>query len=153
MQALAWLNIERDTNEVRAIVENLKARGKKLYCIWSDQPLKDDYAIDHCFPFSYWPNNDLWNLLPSRPRVNIAKSWRLPSASLLEKARERIFEWWDAAYNTAIYKERFTEEAKAALPIIQSFGSIDDYNTIFKGIQNQRLKIKINQQIEEWNGA
>lgn len=152
IQALAWLNVERDTNEVRVIVENLRAKGKKLYCIWSDEPLKDHYAIDHCFPFSYWPNNDLWNLLPSRPRVNNAKSCRLPSASLLEKARERLFDWWDIAYNSEIYKERFLDEANAALPIVQSFGSINDYDTIFKGIQNQRLKLKVNQQIEEWDG-
>lgn len=152
MKALSWLNIERATTEVRSIVEHLRGKGKKLYCIWSDAPLKDDYAIDHCLPFSYWPNNDLWNLLPTRSRVNNAKSARLPSASLLEKARERIFDWWDVAYNSEIYKERFLDEAKAALPIVQSLGRNDELNSIFGGIQNQRLKLKVNQQIQEWDG-
>lgn len=152
MQALEWLNNERDTNEVRVIVDNLRAKGKKLYCIWSEKPLNDDYAIDHCFPFSYWPNNDLWNLLPTRRRINSAKSFKLPSASLLEKARERIFDWWNVAYNSDSYKARFLDEAKAALPIVQSFDSANNYDSIFKGMQNQRLKLKINQQIEEWAG-
>jgi SAM-dependent methyltransferase len=151
-QALSWFNVERATHEVRAIVESVRAKGKKLYCIWSDMPLKDDYAIDHCLPFSYWPNNDLWNLLPTRPRVNNAKSSRLPSAELLEKARERLFDWWDVAYNSEIIKERFFEEAKAALPIVHSFSYVDEFSSIFSGIQNQRLKLKVNQQIQEWDG-
>jgi len=88
IKALSWLDVERTTNEVRLIVEHLRAKGKKLYCIWSEAPLKEDYAVDHCLPFSYWPNNDLWNLMPTRSRINNAKSSKLPTAALLEKARE-----------------------------------------------------------------
>jgi SAM-dependent methyltransferase len=151
-QALSWLNVERTTNEVRTIVEYLRANGRKFYCIWSGTRLKDNYAIDHCLPFSFWPNNDLWNLMLTGTRVNNAKSSHLPSAGLLEKARERIFDWWDTAYNSEFYRERFLEEAKAALPVVQSFGCVDEFGSIFGGIQNQRLKLKVNQQIQEWDG-
>src|SRR3954468_13585430 len=47
--------------------------------------------IDHCLPWSAWPCGDLWNLLPASRHANQRlKKDRLPSASALAAARERI---------------------------------------------------------------
>ena len=89
MKALSWLDEKRDTREIRTIVEYLKARGTSIYCVWTGKRLKNDYSIDHCFPFGHWPNNDLWNLMPTHPRVNNSKSDKLPSAMLLVSCQHK----------------------------------------------------------------
>jgi len=47
-------------------------------CVWTARKLKIlSYDIDHCFPWSRWDNNDLWNLLPASHLANAAKSEKL----------------------------------------------------------------------------
>ena len=53
--------------------------------------------IAHSMPFSRWPNNDLWNLLPTDSIVNNQKNDRLPTEKKLKQAKERIQHWWQAA--------------------------------------------------------
>ncbi|WP_200193582.1 HNH endonuclease domain-containing protein [Halorhodospira abdelmalekii] len=77
----------------------LQSQGVALRCVWSDRPLRPGNAdIDHCFPWSAWSCDDLWNLLPSHHKINRQKSDRLPTADMLELAREPIQEWWSLAY-------------------------------------------------------
>ncbi len=93
LKTLSRLDQDHNTIEVRKIVENVKEKGRKIFCVWTGDRLTNQYHIDHCFPFAHWPNNDLWNLLPAHPKINSRKSDKLPSALLLDKARERIIEW------------------------------------------------------------
>jgi len=92
----------------------------------------------------------LWNLLPALRSVNQSqKSDRLPSAERLAKAREIIVDWWTAGYtnNTnALIGERFRTEATASLPgIIEA-----PPETIFDGMEFQRLRLHHDQQVPEW---
>lgn len=84
--------------------EPLRATGKarKVYleagvskCTWTDAPLRHDFAVDHVIPFSWWGNNDLWNLVPADPKANGKKSDKLPATSLLLDRRKQIIESWD----------------------------------------------------------
>lgn len=152
LQHLAWFDPERDTREVRKIVETLRSKGQPIYCIWTGDRLKNAFDVDHCFPFASWPNNDLWNLMPAHPRVNNRKSGKLPSAEILEKSEERLFDWWDNAYAGDFYYDRFVTEAKSALPIKKISGRKGQNEAIYFGIQNQRLRLKIHQQLQEWWG-
>ena len=78
--ALNWLEAKRNTTEVRNRFESLKQQqGAQHNCVWTDKSLQKQYAIDHCMPFARWPNNDLWNLLPSDVKANLNKSDCLPS--------------------------------------------------------------------------
>ena len=150
LQHLEWFDPERNTREVRRIIENLREKSQPVYCIWTGKRLKNAFDVDHCFPFASWPNNDLWNLLPADPRVNNRKSGKLPTAEILEKAEERLFDWWDRAYS-GNYHDRFITEAKSALPN----GAYDWHKqneAIYLGMQGQRLRLKINQQLPEWGG-
>ncbi|WP_322496677.1 HNH endonuclease domain-containing protein [Chloroflexus sp.] len=52
--------------------------------------MRRDYAIDHVIPYAVWGNNDLWNLLPTLPQVNLAKSDALPARPLLIKRKDVI---------------------------------------------------------------
>jgi hypothetical protein len=150
--ALSWLDKEHNTWEIRGIVDKLQAKGKPLYCVWTGKRLTSKYEIDHCFPFAHWPNNDLWNLMPVNKRANRNKWDKIPSAQLMSEAKERIVEWWDEAYGPNVYLDRFVSEAEASLPIVKNL-KVDNYlDRIFMGVQNQRIRLKTDQQIAEWNG-
>ena len=71
----------------------------RLPCVWSARPVREASRlhIDHCFPWSRWFNNDLWNLLPARSDINLAKGDKLPSAETLFSAHGRILDSWDQA--------------------------------------------------------
>ncbi len=147
--ALAWPNVEHSTREVRELAAQLRESGESLHCVWSGKRLHDQYEIDHCFPFKHWPNNHLWNLLPTTPRLNSKKSDRLPSAEQLEKAAERIQDWWRRAYAQTDYEARFYEEAGAALPLSEN--QSPTLETLLTGLRRQRVRLRTDQQIAEWN--
>ena len=152
--ALAWLDADRDTRIVRRIVDNIQAAGKKAYCVWTGKRLSDAYEIDHCFPFKYWANNDLWNLVPSSRKANNEKRDRLPSAMILEKSKDLIINWWESAYRSSFLEEQFLTEATTALPFLT--GRESDFlrsEAVFKGVQRQRIRLKSTQQIAEWDGV
>jgi hypothetical protein len=107
--------------------------------------------IDHCLPWSAWPCGDLWNLLPTTPRVNQhLKRDRLPSASALAGARRNIISWWEKAwFSDQALKARFDREAAAALPV-QVSASPED---VFAALEWRRLRLRQDQQVQEWAGA
>lgn len=146
--ALSWPNVEHSTREVRNLATRLRESGEALYCVWSGKRLNDGYDIDHCFPFKHWPNNHLWNLLPTTSQLNTKKSDRLPSAEQLERAAERIQDWWHRAYHQTDYEPRFYEEATAALPLQSNYATLDDLLT---GLRRQRVRLRTDQQIAEWS--
>jgi SAM-dependent methyltransferase len=88
-QATRWSDPERDVCIAREFALELLRRNR-LFCVWTGQKLKEESLdIDHCFPWSAWPCDDLWNLLPSLRSVNQRqKTDRLPSAERLDKAKE-----------------------------------------------------------------
>ncbi|MFC0468858.1 HNH endonuclease domain-containing protein [Halomonas alkalicola] len=95
-RALTWPESRRETHKVRRLIARHLIRPAPLHCVWSHQDLhRHHYAVDHCFPWSRWQNNDLWNLLPTTERANAAKSDRLPAAALMEHARQDILAWWE----------------------------------------------------------
>lgn len=150
LRALTWLDKERNTREVRGIIDKIQLSGEQVYCVWTGAKLSKSYAVDHCFPFSYWVNNDLWNLMPSKPQVNNSKSNKLPSASLLNKSHDLILDWWSKAYSTAEYQDRFMVEATAALPIVRKLSHYEDFDRVYLGIKDQRRRLKVDQQLMEW---
>jgi len=150
-QALQWDEGRRDTTQVRDLVDSLQLQGHKIYCVWSNTQLRDErYAIDHCFPWSYWSNNDLWNLMPSTNAANSSKSNGLPGAALMHSARDRIIQWWNMAYLDSGLSDRFYLEAQAALP--DSVESIQNPRSVFEAMQHQRLRLRRDQQLREWGG-
>jgi SAM-dependent methyltransferase len=147
LSALNWLDPKRQTQEVAKRAKLLNVR----HCVWTgDRIARNNLAIDHCLPFRHWPNNDLWNLLPTRSKVNLNKSDKLPSAGMMDRARERIIEWWDTAwFSDEVFRKRFIWEASIALPGLNSLREPDPEN-LFQALQRQRVELKINQQLVEW---
>lgn len=149
--ALEWLDPVRDTAFAKHAVQRLLAAGTTVECVWTGSRLRAGSAdIDHCLPWSAWPCGDLWNLLPANRRVNQhLKRDRLPSAPLLEAARPRVLAWWAMAWSAdPVAGAKFRREAAAALPV----GSGDDLEDVFSGVEWRRLKLRQDQQVEEWLG-
>jgi hypothetical protein len=122
-----------------------------MHCVWSAKPLKKKYDIDHGIPFSRWPNNDLWNLLPSDEKTNNAKRDKLPSAQTLKQSKARMQEWWSMAWlaeSGVEERQRFFAEANLALPgLAYNNESIDD---VFEALDLQRGRLRDLQQLNEW---
>lgn len=156
-QAMHWSAPERVVAEARQRAVSVIESGQPLYCVWSGSRLsKDRLDIDHCFPWSSWPCDDLWNLLPSTRSVNQhEKRNRLPSAALLNGARDRVQDWWKAGYS--LYEggpiaDRFFLEARSSLPLINGSGHLSEVDDVFDAVAFQRLRLRENQQIPEWAG-
>jgi len=146
--AFAWEEWRRFTGQVRDCVVDLQAQGKQVPCTWSGKKL-NQLAIDHAFPWSRWPNNDLWNLLPCNESVNSQKSDRLPSSIVLKVAKPRIIKWWGMAYEDSILEHKFRDEALISLPGLQSESL--SFESVFDAMMHQRTRIRHDQQLAEWN--
>ena len=148
-QALQWVEGRRDTSVVRKLVEQQISTGR-VECVWTAKNLsRAHYDIDHCFPWSRWNNNDLWNLLPTSSKANAEKSGKLPADSLLKQARPRVLEWWRHAIIGTGREQQFFSEAEAALPLLGQSLTTD---SVFEGMLQQRLRLKTNLQLAEWLG-
>jgi CRISPR/Cas system Type II protein with McrA/HNH and RuvC-like nuclease domain len=160
VQSLNWEKPKRTTTEVRKRFEQLQhslPKNEQIHCVWSDKSLKQSYDIDHSMPFARWPNNDLWNLLPTDSTVNNQKSDRLPTEKKLKTSKERMQHWWQqawlddeqsSAFLTKSQSKRFFAEANIALPGLSSNNSsVDD---LFEALVMQRGRLKETQQLREW---
>ncbi len=144
---LRWLDRQHDTGFVRKKVEALRSSGEDVRSVWSGKPLYS-YDIDHCLPFSYWPNNDLWNLLPASSAENRQKSDRLPSRQRLHASRSQITDWWQQAWQSDTEQTRFFVEAALSLPNIGY--NCTDFDAVFEAMQFQSAGIRQRLQVAEW---
>ena len=152
-KALVWADPKRSTDESRKKALKLIQSGENLHCVWSGRNLSGkSMDIDHCFPFSVWPCDDLWNLLPTLRTVNQRqKRDKLPSLSRLLAAEDRILTWWDSAYvkgTSEQFRVQFFDEATASLPVAKGFeGGTEE---LFEFVMLQQMNLKLNQQVPEW---
>jgi hypothetical protein len=148
--AFQWIDAERSTINVRARVQQLHGQGQPVSCVWTQKNLRlESYAVDHCFPWSRWLNNDLWNLMPTTVQANNSKGDKLPSAALLQHSRTHIMRWWERAYlDDEGMRERFFIEAESALPLVSAESR--DMEGVFQALQYQRAKLRAGQQLGEW---
>lgn len=102
-----YLKPERDTYDIRKLYKN-----KQPICIWTGKAITN-FAVDHIIPWSVWHNNDLWNLLPSDPKINLKKSDMLPSPELIAKSFDHIKYHWEL-YATN-FEQLFESQLKYSL--------------------------------------
>ncbi|MBO9501635.1 methyltransferase domain-containing protein [Brevundimonas sp. A19_0] len=150
--ALRWLDPARDTTLARETARRLIANNRPVHCVWTGGRLSlEALDIDHCLPWTAWPCGDLWNLFPARATVNRnAKRDRLPSAAALAAARDGLQHWWRQAWEAdEALAQRFWREVEAALPV----GRIRDLDDVFSGLEWRRLRLRQDQQVQEWAGV
>ncbi|MCF8334888.1 MAG: hypothetical protein K9I47_12115 [Bacteroidales bacterium] len=123
------LNYSRDTNKMnrlRAVLEN----EKDMFCAWTGRKLRNEYHIDHVLPFSFFRNDDFWNLLPSKPENNRDKRALVPSPELLRERKDLIYNYWDLYHKH--FQELFQEELEVSL--LGEKMAIDDWKK--KGLES-----------------
>ena len=98
--ALRWDNPQRNTDKVCRRVNELLST-ERIHCVWSGKHIKKSskYDADHAFPFARWPNNNLWNLVPSKRNINLLKADKLPSSAKLATCRKDIVRCWQLAWS------------------------------------------------------
>lgn len=155
LRALTWLEPERDTSFVRTITQRFLEKGEPVYCVWSGKQLHERGCdIDHCFPFSAWPCGDLWNLMPADRNVNQhQKKGKLVSANTLQRAKDRMCDWWERAYirnDSTQVQTRFLSEAGSALPVDGLLSAGGSVERIFDGVLLRRAALKRDLQLADW---
>ncbi len=146
LNALRWEDPERSTSKIRKRVNELLT-NEGVACCWSGKRLKlSGYAIDHAFPFARWPNNDLWNLLPTQSGINARKSDKLPTGLKLANSRDLIISWWKQGWQNN--KTEFFSQANLALPNLKPNNA--NFDDVFEAFALQRDRIKALQQLEDW---
>lgn len=147
---LVWIDHNHDTRDVRKRVEQLRKEQTEIISVWSGTVLKQDYHVDHCLPFTYWPNNDKWNLLPTTTNENLKKSDKVPTAEKLHKSKQRILDWWQLAWDhSELSKQRFFSEAALSLPNIPP--QCRDFEEVFDAMGLQVRGVKSRLLINEWS--
>jgi len=146
LSALQWDDPVHKTGKVRDRFIEL-AVDNDMLCCWSAKKLiEKEMAVDHTFPFARWPNNDLWNLLPVKDKINSQKSDKLPTNKKLTNSKEEIIHWWDQAW--AKERQEFFTQANLALPSLSQQN--DSFDDVFQAILLQQDRIKDFQQLQDW---
>ncbi|MVN91478.1 HNH endonuclease domain-containing protein [Mucilaginibacter aquatilis] len=114
----------REITESKALYKSILQTEGQVCCVWSGDKITN-YDIDHILPFTIWKNNDLWNLLPTRPDLNNQKRDKIPSPALIEGRKELICHYWDLINNNK--PQRFQKELHIALLGLQKG---DDWHDI-----------------------
>jgi SAM-dependent methyltransferase len=134
---------ERDVHFARSVYQGID----NLRCVWTDAALKKEFAVDHTVPFSIWHNNDLWNLLPSAPKANGAKSDKLVTKQLLFKQRDPIIHYWEVLKTAA--EIRFYTEIDRSL-VRGSYSPQNWQQPAFAGLVENVESLALQRGLERW---
>nr|WP_082008584.1 class I SAM-dependent methyltransferase [Photobacterium gaetbulicola] len=145
---LIWVDKDHDTREVRKKVDALRQCGTEIQSVWSGTKLREQYHVDHCLPFAYWPNNDRWNLLPATTTENLNKKDRVPKSKRLTSSKDRIIDWWQAAWQTEQEQTRFFDEAVLSLPNLPP--QCRNFEDVFEAMGLQIKGVKSRLLVGEW---
>ncbi|ENJ1725050.1 TPA: methyltransferase domain-containing protein [Vibrio parahaemolyticus] len=146
---LVWIDKDYDTRVVRKRIEQLKLSHSDIVSVWSGSKLRNEYHVDHCLPFAYWPNNDKWNLLPTSKAENLNKRDRIPASYRLNASKPRILDWWQLAWGeTDTLSRTFFTEASLSLPNVPA--SCQDFEHVFEAMGLQIRGVKSRLCLAEW---
>ncbi len=149
VQGLDWQESSHDTTVAKERAKEIRNEGFDLKCVWSDSRIKRSFEIDHCFPWSRWCNNDLWNLMPAKEEINRSKLDKLPSSLAMSEARENIINWWQSAWEQSPHRDQFFMEAEYSLPGLS--GDPPPLKDVYQATVHQRARLKQDQQLVEWS--
>lgn len=81
-----FMPVKRDSLSKQTEYWKLVMKSQELRCIYSGKVIDPNrFSLDHYLPWSFVAHDQLWNLAPTLPEVNSAKSNNLPSEEYLRK--------------------------------------------------------------------
>lgn len=139
---------KRDVDSSKKLYAEILKKEGKIFCVWSGKLIASlsEANIDHVIPFSIWKNNDLWNLLPSSPKINSLKLDKIPSPELIEKRKNQIIHYWSII--SEFQAIRFRKELKVALLGTLPFDNWK--NSSISQLQNRCINLIDNRGCESW---
>jgi hypothetical protein len=148
-EILALLIIQPKNERNVFLAKNVYKKVIDLTCVWSGISLSQNrFDVDHAIPFSIWKNNDLWNLLPSHPKINHQKRDRIVTLSILRSSKERIIQYWKILYQEAPL--RFQNELRRTLlgnkPTLENWES-HAFSTLSEAVET----IALQRGVERWD--
>ncbi len=139
------LIIEEKTRQIEDAKRIYLKHKNEIRCTWTSRNVQN-FEIDHIIPFSLWKNNDLWNLVPSSPQINRAKSDKIVTMSLVEKAKDNIINDWKLLFKHE--ETRFLNEAKI---LIGNYLKKSNWeNSLFAGLKEAIECTATQRGIERW---
>jgi len=132
----------RDVKLARQIYETISG----LTCVWTDEPLHMDWAVDHAVPFSVWHNNDLWNLFPCSRKANAQKSNKIVTIDFLHKRRQSVIQCWELLRSHA--EDRFSIEISRSL--LHDSGMSNWQSRAFNGLVENLETVAVQRGCERW---
>ncbi|WP_204142035.1 HNH endonuclease domain-containing protein [Halomicronema sp. CCY15110] len=76
---------KRDSLDKQTKYWKLVLKSQELQCIYSNQLIDPNkFSLDHYLPWSFIAHDELWNLIPTLPQVNSAKSNNLPDEKFFQ---------------------------------------------------------------------
>ena len=147
-EILALLIIPPKNERNVSLAKNVYKKVIGLTCVWSGIPLSQTrFDVDHVIPFSIWNNNDLWNLLPSDPKINHQKRDRIVTLPILRSSKDRIIHYWKILYQEA--PQRFQTELRRTL--LGSRPSLENWETrAFSTLSEAVETIALQRGVERW---
>jgi hypothetical protein len=142
---------ERQLNEARQFWRFVRAefaksgRSSRFRDIYSEQPLADNFSIDHFLPWSFVVHDLFWNLTPVEPATNSAKNDVLPDLDLyLPRLANLHFEAIEVAKSRPKLLEDYTDCFRLNAAELAATGA-SSLETKFREVILPQAQIAINQ--------
>ena len=142
---------ERQLNDARHFwqfvrVELTKSgRSRRFRDIYSEQPLAQNFSIDHFLPWSFVVHDLFWNLTPVEPATNSAKNDVLPDIDLyLPRLANLHFEAIEVAKSEPKLLEDYTDCFRLDAAELAAIGE-SGLETKFREVILPQAQIAINQ--------
>jgi hypothetical protein len=142
---------ERQLNGARHFWQFVRAeltksgRSSRFRDIYSEQPLAQNFSIDHFLPWSFVVHDLFWNLTPVEPATNSAKNDVLPDLDLyLPRLANLHFEAIEVAKNEPNLLEDYTDCFRLDAAELTAIGE-SGLETKFREVMLPQAQIAINQ--------
>ena len=142
---------ERQLNDARQFWQFVRAeftksgRSSRFRDIYSEQPLAQNFSIDHFLPWSFVVHDLFWNLTPVEPATNSAKNDVLPDLDLyLPRLANLHFEAIEVAKSRPKLLEDYTDCFRLDAAELAAIGA-SRLETKFREVILPQAQIAINQ--------
>jgi hypothetical protein len=136
------------------LLEMLRS-GKRLACVWSGLTIRNRDQIRYAIGSRSGGLPHLWNMVPINPHIRCLQGDALAAKTLLERSRERIIEWWQAAYLESSFHHRFYEEVGQVLipGLVCGIGYDDepDLERVFEAFKERHRILRQSQGLTGWS--
>jgi phage repressor protein C with HTH and peptisase S24 domain len=142
---------ERQLNDARQFWQFVRAefaksgRPSRFRDIYSEQPLAQNFSIDHFLPWSFVVHDLFWNLTPVEPATNSAKNDVLPDLDLyLPRLANLHFEAIEVAKSRPKLLEDYTDCFRLDAAELTTLGA-STLEAKFRGVILPQAQIAMNQ--------